>query len=169
MICGAALTLSRCLQEQPSEPLKVVGSVPREAKPGYSNSSKNSPSPPTKRIREPESAAARHIREKLETIVIPIVDMEDTSVEEAVDFLRVRANELDPTFREPHLGSIRFTKLTPGDPGEYRITFSARNISLWKALKQIASDAHLRMEVVDEEIEAVPVDPETDETSPTDR
>jgi general secretion pathway protein D len=42
-----------------------------------------------------------YITEKLRRIVIPRIDFEDTSVEEAIDFLRLRAAELDTTELDP--------------------------------------------------------------------
>ena len=41
---------------------------------------------------------------KLKQIVIPVIDFENTSLEEAIDFLRGRAIELDPEVNPSHRG-----------------------------------------------------------------
>ena len=48
--------------------------------------------------------AEQYLRDKINNIVIPIVDFDDTTVEEALDFLRLRARELDPAEEESRKG-----------------------------------------------------------------
>ena len=53
------------------------------------------------------------IGEKLRTIIIPVIDFEDTSVEEAIDFLRSRSRELDTTTNNPADKGINFVIRKP--------------------------------------------------------
>jgi general secretion pathway protein D len=48
-----------------------------------------------------ESVGVAYITEKLKNIVIPRIDFEDTTVEEAIDFLRLRAAEEGRELRDP--------------------------------------------------------------------
>lgn len=81
--------------------------------------------------------------------------MEDTSAEEAIDFLSLRIMELDP---EPNAG-LSFRIKRPKHPdmpqgGHADIDsighdFRADNLSAWKILKRIASDNGMRVEITD--------------------
>lgn len=114
---------------------------------------------PTKRPREPETSLTKFVREKLEAIIIPLVSFEQTSAEEAIDFLSHRVMELDP---EPNAGSrgISFRIKRPRDPfvpaGAHVDTdyighdFEAGNISAWKLLQRIASDNGMRVEITEQ-------------------
>ena len=53
------------------------------------------------------------IGEKLRSIIIPVIDFEDTSVEEAIDFLRSRSRELDTTTTNPADKGINFVIRKP--------------------------------------------------------
>ncbi len=54
-----------------------------------------------------------YITEKLRTIIIPRVDFEDTTVEEAIDFLRLRATELDVGEPDPAKKGVNFVIRRP--------------------------------------------------------
>ena len=124
--------------------------------------------------RHPEPAKALtgtvYIMAKLRTIVIPTIDFEDVSVEEAVDFLRLRATELDKTELDPARKGLNFViqrpaakpasaaGVTPGDklpstvadPGTIRIKeLRLRNVPLSVALKYICDSTRLRYKVDD--------------------
>jgi general secretion pathway protein D len=55
----------------------------------------------------------QYINEKLRRIVIPRIDFEDTTVEEAVNFLRQRAFELDTTELDPSKKGVNFVVRRP--------------------------------------------------------
>ncbi|HEY1120835.1 MAG TPA: hypothetical protein VGE67_04510, partial [Haloferula sp.] len=70
---------------------------------------------------EPTSGASA-LFNKLSTIVIPVIDFDNTSVEEAVDFLRSRAAEYDTTELDPSKKGVNFVIRKPrtaarGDAG----------------------------------------------------
>ena len=132
------------------------------------------------------STGIQYIQEKLRTIVIPIIDFEDTSVEEAVDFLRLRSRELDVRETDPTKKGINFVIRKPrsgggpadagvpadagaslggaaSDPGAIRIKeLRLRNVPLNEALKYICDLTKLRPKVDEFAVTLVPAT-ETDE------
>jgi general secretion pathway protein D len=130
------------------------------------------------------TSGTTYILNKLKTIIIPVIDFEDTSVEEAIDFLRVRANELDVGELDPSKKGVNFVIRKPraagggdagldadaaaglgaqADPGSLRIDqLSLRNVPLAEALKYICDKTKLRYKVDDFAVTLVPAT-ETDE------
>lgn len=109
----------------------------------------------------------------MKSIIIPVIAFEDTSVEEAVEFLRVRIIELDPDSTVEHTkrgisfsigrregepydaageeeardGEVGVMR-TAGPPEARRIiALEERGISAWDALNRIAREANLVVEV----------------------
>jgi hypothetical protein len=135
------------------------------------------PASASKRTREPESDLTRIVREKLEAIIIPKVDFEGTTAEEAIDFLRHRVVELDP---EPdyrargmafHVNRPKDSEPSPStsptsvDVSHAGHDFKADNISAWQLLKRIASDNRMRIEVTERGVELTSIDPAANEAS----
>lgn len=130
------------------------------------------------RSNQPSDGVA-YITEKLRRIVIPRIDFEDTSVEEAIDFLTLRAAELDTLELDPDKKGINFVIRRPrttevggglgeeaedaapllggGDPGSLRIdSLRLRNVPLAVALKYICDATKLRYKVDDYAVTLVP-------------
>jgi len=136
------------------------------------------------RTNQPSDGVA-YITEKLRRIVIPRIDFEDTSVEEAIDFLTLRAAELDTLELDPDKKGVNFVIRRPkstevgaglggldaaegaaegaapllggGDPGSLRIdTLRLRNVPLAVALKYICDATKLRYKVDDFAVTLVP-------------
>lgn len=127
---------------------------------------------------------ATYILNKLKTIQIPVIDFEDTSVEEAIDFLRLRSIELDTQELDPNKKGINFVIRKPRsggsgdagldadaagglgaaqDPGALRIKeLRLRNVPLAEALKYICEQTKLRYKVDEFAVTLVPAT-ETDE------
>ena len=120
---------------------------------------------------------------KLDTIIIPRIDFDDTTVEEAIDFLRQRSRELDSDDPDPTKKGISFVirkprlegnfhdidaeldaEEEPGglDPGATRIiSWQAENIPLTEALDEITRRTGLRWKIDDYAITLLPLDPTT--------
>ncbi len=136
---------------------------------------------------QPENvtSGATYILNKLKNIVIPVISFEDTSVEEAIDFLRARSIELDTQEMDPARKGINFVIRKPraggsgdgaidaaaegatlggnADPGSLRIReLSLRNVPLAEALRYICDATKLRYKVDDYAVTLVPAT-ETDE------
>ncbi|MEP4078509.1 Amuc_1098 family type IV pilus outer membrane protein [Haloferula sp.] len=112
------------------------------------------------------SVGATMILQKLKTIIIPIIDFEDTSVEEAIDYLRVRSIELDTITMDQEQKGINFVIRKPRaggggddglgadagstDVGTARINeLRLRNVPLAEALNYICEATRLRWSVDD--------------------
>ena len=130
------------------------------------------------------TAGVAYITEKLRRIIIPRIDFEDTTVEEAIDFLRLRSAELDTTrtrsrqkgreLRDPpsprrrccrwwrcrcrcRRWSCRALPAAGSDPGALRVReLRIRNVPLAVALKYICDQTKLRYKVDDFAVTLVP-------------
>ena len=134
-------------------------------------------------ITQDSGSGVAYINEKLRRIVIPRIDFEDTTVEEAIDFLRMRSAELDTLELDPTRKGINFVVrrprsapaaaevapdagLEPGlgaaiptasDPGSLRVReLRVRNVPLAVALKYICDQTKLRFKVDDFAVTLVP-------------
>jgi|GEM_PF-3173113 len=96
----------------------------------------------------PENSAKAAIEKKLKTIVIPRLDFEGTSLEEAIDFLRLRAAELDTNESDPEKKGFNIVvKMPEGKPMPLINSLRLRNVPLGVALKYICDLAAVRYEV----------------------
>ena len=117
------------------------------------------------------SGGASYLINKLKTIVIPVLNFEDTSVEDAIDFLRLRSIELDTTELDPSRKGMNFVIRKPrggvsgdagldadlagglgaaADPGSLRIDqLTLRNVPISEALKYICEKTKLRYTIDD--------------------
>ncbi len=141
---------------------------------------------------EDKSIGEQYIRRKLQTIIIPKIDFEDTTVEEAIDFLRLRAAELDSTELDPAkkgvnivirrpraaaaaggadagitpaAGAAEALPMAGSDPGTLRVKeLRIHNIPLAVALKYICDQTKLRYKVDDYSVTLVPATESGQET-----
>jgi hypothetical protein len=89
---------------------------------------------------------------KLREIIIPVLDFQDTTIEEGIEFLRQRAMELDAKETDPAKKGVNFVigevKKTPspfGDGDSPRIkALQLRNVSLGDALKYLCEGVKMR-------------------------
>jgi len=130
-----------------------------------------------------------YITEKLRSIIIPSINFEDTTVEEAIDFLRLRSRELDNRELDPDRKGVNFVIRRPraadlggtdadadafgglpvggGNLGALRIReLRLRNVPLAVALQYICDQAGLRYRVDDFAVTLVPAT-DTDENVTT--
>jgi general secretion pathway protein D len=118
-----------------------------------------------------------YITNKLRTIVVPSINFEDTTVEEAIEFLRQRSVELDVTELDPARKGVNFVVRRPGtsgggaaapaaegavlgastEVGTLRIKqLRLRNVPLAVALKYICDNTRLRYKVDEYAVTLVP-------------
>jgi len=122
------------------------------------------------------SSGIAYINEKLRRIIIPNIAFDDITVDEAVDFLRLRAAELDTLETDPSRKGVNFLIRKPqpaaggdaavepeggvgmgGNPGALRIkSLRLTNIPLGQALKYICDQTNLRSKVDDFAVTLVP-------------
>jgi hypothetical protein len=102
-----------------------------------------------------------YITNKLRSIIIPSLNFEDTTVEEAIQFLRQRSVELDMNELDPARKGVNFVLSRPAGPGtdiaSLRIKqLRLRNVPLSVALKYICDNTRMRFKADDYAITLVP-------------
>ncbi|MCP5534151.1 MAG: hypothetical protein H7A48_13355 [Akkermansiaceae bacterium] len=97
-----------------------------------------------------------YMTEKLKRIIIPRIDFKDTTVEEAVDFLLMRAKELDTLELDPSSRGVNINLRHPrGEELKIR-KLQVENVPLGQALKYIADATKLRIKNDGDSIQLVP-------------
>lgn len=127
---------------------------------------KRAPAVPRVTFDEPRSdGKTEALFTKLKTIVIPVVKFENTSVEEAVDFIRLRAKELDTAEKDPTRQGVNFVIRKPRtgdtsspDPGKALVTLDLKNATILSVLTGIANQTNLRFKVDEFAVTFVPAD-----------
>jgi bla regulator protein BlaR1 len=97
--------------------------------------------------RKPKDPRQVAIEKKLDAIKLPRVSFKDSSVEEAVDFLRLRANELDPAPKNQAERGVNFVIKAPKDFQVAPVTLELKDVSLRKAIENVAEASGLAMTV----------------------
>jgi bla regulator protein blaR1 len=120
---------------------------------------------------ERQRAAKLRIQAKLQRVV-PQLEFRETSVREALDFLRVKSVELDVDEPDPAQRGVNFVvNLGQADgrvpdapkagfdikPADARITISLRNIPLLEALKYVTNLAGLKFAIEEHGVRIVPI------------
>lgn len=121
---------------------------------------------PTSIIEQPEIAVrtSESIGDKIDQIIIPKIDFTDSSIVEAIGFLRKRAEELDVTESDPKLKGVNIVlKLHPDSPdASYPITLSLQNVPLRAALDYVSRAANLKIKIESHAVVVVPQSENTD-------
>ena len=112
-----------------------------------------------------DPTGTKPFRRKLDTIIIPALELRDATLREAVDFLKRKGAEMDTTEPEPARRGMSFVlKLDKGDSPpvpEARITLSLANVTLGEALRAVAAAAKVRCKVEPYAVTLVPLLEET--------
>ena len=103
------------------------------------------------------------IADKLDSIKIPRIDFTDSSIREALDFIKKRARELDDSESDPDKQGVNIVlKLPPdADASAYPITLALDDVPLRAALEYVSQAASLKIKI---EPYAVVVVPQTENT-----
>ena len=104
--------------------------------------------------------ARAFIQNKLNSITIPVIDFEDVTVEEAIDFLRIRAVELDLSEKDPAKKGIQFVVRYPAAaPSPVIRSLRLKNVPLADALKYVCDQTNFRYTMDDFAVTLSPKDP----------
>ncbi len=122
------------------------------------------------------TSGVQYLQQKLNSIVIPVVDFENTTVEEALDFLRLRAREIDPDgtglnfiIRKPVASrtassdssdddSLDAANDVPVNPGTLRIKeLKLRDVPLGTVLQYICDATRLRYKLDEHSVVLLPL------------
>ncbi len=126
-----------------------------QASPGHGEAEKKTAALKAKMGPEFKEGGELILAEKLRRIVIPVINFEDNTVAEAVDFLYRRSRDLDTAEPDPAKKGVNIVirKLRGGDsdttdPGRLRIReLRLRNVPLEQCLKYICEQTKLRYSV----------------------
>ena len=116
-------------------------------------------------IEQPEInvRSTQAITDKIDSIKIPRIDFTDSSIREALDFIKKRARELDDSEKDPGKKGVNIVlKLPPdADASAYPITLALDDVPLRAALEYVSQAANLKIKI---EPYAVVVVPQTENT-----
>ena len=101
------------------------------------------------------SPAQAAIARKLDTIVVPLIQIEDCSIEDVIDFVRARSKEYDSEEKDPARKGLNFViRKARGtndqkawEPG--RLTFQFKNASLRRILEEVAEQSGTQFKIDD--------------------
>lgn len=120
----------------------------------------------------PANPGVDQIVNKLRNIVVPVISLEDTTLEEAVDFIRLRSRELDHGEPDPAKKGVNFVIRKPRQGADGKVpmpygtlTMSLRNVPLEKIIKELAEQSGTRYKVDEFSVTFVPKD-EADSSPP---
>ena len=119
---------------------------------------------PTAIVEQPQmdSKGSQAINNKLDTIIIPRIDFTDSSIKEALDFIKKRAADLD-TGDSDNKGINIILKLKPGSlDASYPITLSLSDVPLREALRYVTEAANLKIKIETHAVVVVPATENTD-------
>jgi general secretion pathway protein D len=119
---------------------------------------------PTAIVEQPQmdSKGSQAINNKLDEIIIPRIDFTDSSIKEALDFIKKRAADLD-TGDSDNKGINIILKLPPNSPdASYPITLSLSDVPLREALRYVTEAANLKIKIETHAVVVVPATENTD-------
>jgi hypothetical protein len=102
------------------------------------------------------------IPRKLREIIIPVIDFQDTRLDEGIEFLRLRARELDTAEADPAKKGIniviRMMGIIGGEADSPRINeLRLRNVPLGDALKNLCEGTNMRYKTEGNAVVILPV------------
>ena len=106
----------------------------------------------------PDGSGEAAIKKKLESIVIPKIDFEDTTLDEAIDFLRLRCSELDQAESDPHKKGLNFVVTQSPQNTPPRLNLRLQNIAAAILLKYLADQVHMRIRINESFVELKPIE-----------
>ncbi len=119
---------------------------------------------PTSIVEQPQmdTRGSQAINNKLDSIIIPRIDFTDSSIKEAIAFIKKRAADLDEDDSD-NKGINIVLKLPPDSPdAAYPITLSLTDVPLREALRYVTEAANLKIKVETHAVVVVPATENTD-------
>lgn len=119
---------------------------------------------PTAIVEQPQldSRGSQAINNKLDSIIIPRIDFTDSSIKEALAFIKKRAADLDEGDSD-NKGVNIVLKLPPDSPdAAYPITLSLTDVPLREALRYVTEAANLKIKIETHAVVVVPATENTD-------
>ncbi len=116
------------------------------------------------RTADPRHTGTASLNRKLEEIRIPSINFREATVREALNYIKLRAEQLDT--QEPDSAKRGINIVLKPDPANQdastRITLSLTDVPLGEALKYIATAANLKIKVEPYAVAVVPLNEQTE-------
>jgi general secretion pathway protein D len=119
---------------------------------------------PTSIVEQPEMDArgSQAINNKLDEIIIPRIDFTDSSIKEALDFIKKRAADLDEGDSDNKGINIVLKLPANSTDAAYPITLSLSDVPLREALRYVTEAANLKIKIETHAVVVVPATENTD-------
>lgn len=102
---------------------------------------------PSASTEESPPAAPQSYDEKLRTLVLPAMVLEEATLEEAVDFLRLKSVELDVAAQDVRHRGVNFILRLSAETTRPKVTLNLVNVPLGIAVKAVSDQAGVRSRV----------------------
>ena len=104
-----------------------------------------------------------YLQKKMQTIVFPQVAFSGASVEEAIDFLRMKSKELDTSETDPSKKGVNIILKQGESPSTTLITLDVRDVPMSEALRYVTDIAGMKFKIEPFAVLVVPVSETTTE------
>lgn len=104
-----------------------------------------------------------YIKEKMERIVFPSVSFTGATVEEAIEFLRVKSHDLDLTEKNAERKGVNIIMKTGDTPVSAQITLDLKDVPMAEALRYITELAGMKFKIEPYAVLVVPLSETTSE------
>lgn len=107
--------------------------------------------------------ASRYYTEKMQKIIFPQVQFQGASIEEAVEFLRIKSKDLDTFERDPSRRGVNLILKAGAAPSTAQITLDLHDVPMQEALRYITELAGMKFKIEPYAVVVVPITETTTE------
>lgn len=99
----------------------------------------------------------RYYTDKMQNIIFPTVDFEGASLEEAIEFLRIKSRDYDTVERDPSKRGVNLILRPGANPSSAQISLSLKDVPMSEALRYITELANMKYKVEPYAVVVVPM------------
>ena len=102
-------------------------------------------------------SAGAYLTQKMDAIVFPTVQFENATIEEAVEYLRIKSKDLDDSETDPTKRGVNIIIRTGDAPAAAAISLDLKNVPMSEALRYICDLAQMKYKVEAYAVVVVPI------------
>lgn len=102
-------------------------------------------------------SAGAYLTQKMDSIVFPTVTFENATIEEAVEYLRIKSKDLDDAEPDPTKKGVNIIIRTGDAPAAAAISLDLKNVPMSEALRYICDLAQMKYKVESFAVVVVPI------------
>jgi general secretion pathway protein D len=102
-------------------------------------------------------SAGAYLTQKMDSIVFPTVQFENATIEEAVEYLRIKSKDLDEAETDPTKKGVNIIIRTGDAPAAAAISLDLKNVPMAEALRYICDLAQMKYKVEAYAVVVVPI------------